>query len=128
DQAAYHEDPTPRQNGKGKGPASKLTPTPSRRRRSSSADAGAEERRRTSGQSSERESELPTPPDSTRRENGYGVRRFNGTSRTIAKSPTTGERVESNNINGDAESPSRKKPKKLVIRGGSSSPQRQRAA
>ncbi|CAD0089939.1 unnamed protein product [Aureobasidium vineae] len=127
DQAAYHEDPAPRQHGKG--PASKLTPSPSRRRRSLSADAGAErlpdgERRRDSGQSSEQESELPTPPDSTRRENGYGVRRFNGTSRTIAKSPITGERVEPNNVNGDAESPSRKKPKKLVIRGGPPSPQR----
>ncbi|KAI5203377.1 hypothetical protein E4T39_04152 [Aureobasidium subglaciale] len=131
DETAYHEDPTPRQNGKGKGPASKLTPSSPRRRRSSSADARAErlsngERRRDSGQSSERDSKLPTPtpPDSTRRDNGYGVRRFNGTSRTIAKSPITGERVEPNNINGDAESPSRKKPKKLVIRGGPPSPQR----
>ncbi|KEQ98262.1 hypothetical protein AUEXF2481DRAFT_476147 [Aureobasidium subglaciale EXF-2481] len=128
DDAAYHEDPTPRQNVKGKGPASKLTPTSPRRRRSESADAGAErlsdgERRRDSGHS-KRDSGLPTPPDSARRDNGYGVRRFNGTSRTIAKSPITGERVEPNNVNGDAESPSRKKPKKLVIRGGPPSPQR----
>ncbi|THX21742.1 hypothetical protein D6C98_09106 [Aureobasidium pullulans] len=123
DEDAYHEDTTPRLNSKGKGPASMLTPTSPRRPTSPSAASGAE-RRRDSGQSSERESGPPTPPDSARRNNGYGVRRFNGTSRTIAKSPITGERVEPHNVNGDAESPSRKKPKKLVIRGGPPSPKR----